>query len=363
MRVKQVGARRSNVLRNLLLLCTTLFICLLIAEGAFRWVDPFPYYRPDQVTHTYHGNLSMYDTLLGWRGVPDGTARITTHNNQFGVLHNPSGFRDLAHEDSTDRRPGIVFLGDSFTWGYEVEWEEMFVNILRERLPQYAIYNLAHNGYGTDQSLLTFRYWRAYGDPRLVVLVFTENDVDDNNAARRYFKNKPKFDMLYGQLVLTGVPVVREDAWDVARRSEDSTETQPSSIRDVAFRSHLLHDMYYRLRGLWGSGEAPSPADEAPDLQLTSALLKEINREVQSRGAELLVVFVPSKADICELTDAMPYQRAIARLCREHGIGFFDLAPAFHDTWLRTYYRLDMHWNPRGHRVAAAAIAEHLRDR
>jgi len=356
------ASRRRNLIRNLTLALASVLMCLLAAEVGFRLLDPFPYYSPDQITHTYHGNLSMYDTRLGWRGVPDGAARITTHNNQFGVLHNPSGFRDLAHEDSTDRRPGIAFLGDSFTWGYEVEWEEMFVNILRERLPQYEIYNLAHNGYGTDQSLLTYRYWRTHGDTRLVVLVFTENDVDDNNAARRYFKNKPKFEMLYGQVVLAGVPVEREDAWDAAQRSEDDTETRPSWIRDVAFCSHLLHDMYYRLRGLCGSGETPSPADEAPDLQLTSALLRELNREVQGRGAELLIVFVPSKSEIYELTDTEPYQRAIARLCREHGIGFLDLAPAFHDTWLRTYYRLDMHWNPRGHRVAAAVIAEHLRD-
>jgi lysophospholipase L1-like esterase len=101
-------------------------------------------------------------------------------------------------------------------------------------------------------------------------------------------------------------------------------------------------------------------SEKKKDLTLTSRILEELKKEVETRGAKLLVVFIPSKREIERFDDSLPYQTEIARLCLQLGIEYFDLAPNFKATWRRTYYRLGGHWNARGHRIAAEALHQYL---
>jgi hypothetical protein len=96
------------------------------------------------------------------------------------------------------------------------------------------------------------------------------------------------------------------------------------------------------------------------DLTVTSAILEELNNEVKKRGGKLLVCFVPSKREIEKVDGYTPYQAEIADLCDELRIESIDIAPYFKKKRLRTYFRLGMHWNPRGHKIAADALRDHL---
>jgi hypothetical protein len=100
--------------------------------------------------------------------------------------------------------------------------------------------------------------------------------------------------------------------------------------------------------------------EKKQDLTLTSRILEELKKEVETRGAKLLVAFIPSKREIERFGDSSPYQTEIAGLCQKLGIECFDLASNFKATWRRTYYRLGGHWNARGHRIAAEALHQYL---
>ncbi len=78
------------------------------------------------------------------------------------------------------------------------------------------------------------------------------------------------------------------------------------------------------------------------------------------RGGVLTVVLVPSKIQVEALSDAPPYQDAIAEYCDELGIEHRDLAPAIEPVWPRAYFRKSMHWNARGHRAAADTLWDYL---
>ena len=84
-------------------------------------------------------------------------------------------------------RPGILFLGDSYLWGYDVEAAERFTDKLQVRHPEWSIYNLGVSGYGTDQEyLLLNRYFDEY-KPQVVFLLFCEEtDHEDNRSNMRY---------------------------------------------------------------------------------------------------------------------------------------------------------------------------------
>lgn len=348
---------------NIALLFGSLLFCFLVFEIGYRVLDPFPFFSRSEINQTEYGNLSTYDETLGWKGVPRGKAELVTTNNRVWLAHNKYGFRDIEHDNWTDKRPVVAFLGDSFTWGFEVEFEEMFVNRLREMLPSYQIFNLAHRGYGTDQELLTFKRWRDKRTFKLVILMFSENDVEDNNSMFQSHKPKPKYQLVENELVLVGVPVPKREKWTRPRRVKRAPDSWWTTLKENLLRSHFLHDVYFRYEQFnWTSetngmriGEA-----EKPDLILTSRILEEFRTEAEGSGAKLVVCFVPSKRQIEQLDDSLPYQIEIAHLCQQLGLEYLDLAPNFKNTWYRTYYRRGMHWNSCGHKLAAEALYDYL---
>ncbi len=155
----------------------------------------------------------------------DGQAKFVTKNNEIWLKNNSKGFRDIEHSDINDNRKAIVFLGDSFTWGYEVAFDEMFVNLLRSKISEYQLFNLSHRGYGTDQELLTFNNWKYEKPVKWVILMFCENDVKDNGSSFRYDRSKPFFKLVDNELALTGIPVPKHENWSSSNRINPSMKS------------------------------------------------------------------------------------------------------------------------------------------
>src|SRR5262249_36008925 len=120
---------------------------------------------------------------------------------------NSLGLRDV--EFTPDGRPIIMFLGDSFVWGFDSEAEERFTNLLRDDMPNYQIVNAGVPGYGTDQEyLLLQRLWDKIRTNVLVLIFGSANDRHDNTQSIRYDQyQKPYFTIADDKLVLHGQPV------------------------------------------------------------------------------------------------------------------------------------------------------------
>jgi hypothetical protein len=148
-----------------------------------------------------------HDAELGWAPVPNSEFTVTAER-RIHARHNSLGLRDI--ELAASGKPRILFVGDSFVWGNDVEAGERFTDRLRERLPAYEIVNAGVSGYGTDQQYLWLkRLWDRI-EPAVVVLMFTVvNDRWDNISNVRYDGYfKPYFAPApNGQLVLSGQPV------------------------------------------------------------------------------------------------------------------------------------------------------------
>jgi len=357
-----------NLLKKTVFLYVILAIAFVIVEVGYRVIDPFPYFSPLEINDTEHGNLSHYDPLLGWRGVSGGQEVFTTKNSRTLLWHNKDGHRDIEHISDNLNTDAVVFLGDSFTWGYEVEEDQMFVSLLRKRLKAYEVFNLGHRGYGTDQSLLTFRQWQRQGPTKLVILCFYNNDVEDNNSSVRYDKAKPKFEVRDGQLTLTNVPVPRINQWD--QPSAPPPYRKLFKIRDTLLQSHFLHDIYWRWndyqmrRRLSANPSAVVGASNDPanrelfDFKLTARLLRELRDEVEKRGAKLVVVYIPVTPTYKDF--AAPCENDLATTCKGLNVGYLDLTPALDRAFFRVFFKGDIHFTPYGHRKAAEAIYAYL---
>ena len=294
-------------------------ISLLLAEFGLRifWTSDFPQLQDEK------NLMYRYDEGLGWFPIPGSQRTIRTPTRTFTAVHNRQGFRDS--EFAASQKPGIVFLGDSFVWGYDVESAERFTDKLQTRHSEWAVYNFGVSGYGTDQEFLLLKQFFDQYQPRVVFVVFcSENDPGDNRRNVRnlgYFK--PYYVTNEHGLELRGVPV-------------------PHSERSL-YSGHPLLFGPYVMRLL---GRAWCKLQHPPRLinqDPTGAILDALNQYVRDKGARLVV----------GLTDPQP---SIEALLAHSAIPFTELA-----TDLR-YPADGGHWTPEGHTVVSQRIEQFLID-
>ncbi len=152
------------------------FVGLVAAELILRIID-LRYLRLETSANTLP---YQHDPEIGWVPIANSVSAFTG-SRKIAVQQNSLGLRDLENDGS--EKPAIMFVGDSFVWGYDVEADERFTELLRRRLPQYRIVNAGVAGYATDQEYLFLRRLWSKTTPQVVVLIFcNSNDRADNST-------------------------------------------------------------------------------------------------------------------------------------------------------------------------------------
>jgi len=172
-----MSAARSSAWKKLVLLSSTLFICMVLTEVGLRVVSPIRSFV--NLMTSFHRT----DPLLGWLGVSDLDARFHQIDFDVRVRHGKGGFRlREGNVAPLPRSPVIAFLGDSFTWGWGVTGGRQFTDLVQERLGDgFDIRNLGVNNYSTVQEWLLLRREMSNGlDPRFVVVMLFNNDYQEN---------------------------------------------------------------------------------------------------------------------------------------------------------------------------------------
>jgi hypothetical protein len=259
-----------------------------------------------------------YDAELGWAAVP-GSRSVVSNARTIHAKHNSLGLRDI--EFSLDAQPTILFLGDSFVWGLDVEAEERFTDLLRSRIPGYKVLAAGISGYGTDQEYLLLKRLWSKVRPAAVVLIFcTQNDRLDNSTNIRYEGyQKPYFATAAdGSLVLEGQPVPKsrlqyvEEDWLV----RNLWLGRLAAVSYVKIRHPLLH--------------VPDP---------TERLVSKIRDFVEANGAKFLVGLQYDDPGLVRHLQANGIPFVIFE-----GAAFYPSASA------------GAHWTPEGHKLVAERV-------
>ena len=240
---------------------------IMLAEGLARVLQlPFkPKWVPSE------NPLARFDPELGWSYIPSKSV-----TQQFGADHHdiPMYFDDLGcrvpapvyHADRS--APTALFVGDSFTFGHGVTYEESFVGRLANRPDSpFRVVNLGVQAYGTDQTLLLLKRQFKKFNTKMVVFTFTTPQIGRNEVYDRrlqypdglFLGTKPMFALnSNGSLYLARHPI---------------------ELKDYSY-SHLwaaLKIVELRL-------------GPPPGVRLTRALINDMKSFVESNGAEFVVV-------------------------------------------------------------------------
>ena len=383
-------ARLKRVLSKALLVLTSVTVTLLLLEGVARLARRFGGGGKEAgETDRYH----EYDPLLGWRKTPNAQVVYKRREYQVEVRINGLGLRDP--ERTRQPAPGtyrILALGDSFLEGYTVPLEQAATQVLEKSLRRRGCAVEVLNGgtaaYSTDQEVLFYQWQGVDYGSRVVALFFYYNDVLFNDRQEYFGSFKPAFELHSDGLCLHRYPVRERQPAPPAQEAEAAEKKAGSALLEwiqdrMWYGAPGAYNGLARL-GLWKPMPAVSPRlemfvysrrqlDEIEGAwQKTEALLDLLNREVRAQGAQLLVVYVPSKMEVQErsweltktlyrLNERQWDRGAVARrltlIGGSRGFPVLDLTTALRRAdrgVLGTpHFTYDGHWTPVGHAVAA----------
>lgn len=313
------GARRETRLR-ILLAAASVVVALLCSEAVLRIF----YAERLDTQFDERSLLYRYDAVLGWFPEENSTYRFAGANRVITVRNNSRGFRDTEHHPGA--RPGILVLGDSYVWGYDVEEEERFTERLRENIPGWDIFNLGVSGYGTDQEWLLLKSQYDYYKPRIVLLIFcTDNDFLDNAANMRWGYYKPYFTVKNRGIELRGVPPARSLMY-FTRKHELLASSYIVRLLVLTLSPAVVH---------WEDPRLPvlHPAPENP----TFDVIHRINAFLKEKGSRLIVGL------------EQPH-RELEEFLRQERVPFVQL------DGVERFVGKGHHWTPTGH----AAVSERI---
>ena len=357
-----------------------LAIFLALGEAALRLADPALSRSGLFGDPRTPASLKPYQTVSGSIG----------HSNSLG-------FRDRERSEARpSSAPRVVALGDSFTWGAGVQYDDVFLTLAEAALQKMnsrtEIINLGVPGFEPEHYLHLLKSYGLRLHPDVVVVNF----YIGNDLMRKRGADMEEVAIVAGRSHY----VHRNGNWIHDRWGPD--------------RSYLYHNLnfvyrmgrvkWHRWMGQAEEGflnanvpteEPVTPAwsrtylqniDDRSEIYLAKSspmfethwrhvqtTLGEMNRLLQSAGVLWILVLIPDEVQVDgrlreaflraigavpEAYDFEKPQDLLRAWCALQGVSVIDLLPSFRQAAAtrRLYIHNDTHWNAAGHALAAAQI-------
>lgn len=188
---------KTTLWKNSILFIGSVVFSLFLAEFLMRVFLPHQSHR-EKYLRTFDAfqvlpGASQFDPELGYSLNPNLDMRFDTAEFRTSVLTNSHGFRD--DEASLDD-PDVVFLGDSFCFGWGVEGAETCESLFETETGLKSL-NMGVPGYGTVQQFLLLQRYSEKVDVtgKTAIFLLFFNDFRDNEIP---------VDLLFPTLVKSG---------------------------------------------------------------------------------------------------------------------------------------------------------------
>jgi hypothetical protein len=284
-----------------------------------------------------------FDYRVGslWLGQPGAHVRQAKNTGDFDVrvAINRHGLRD-SNDVAQAGREDLVVIGDSVAWGWGVEEDQRFSNLVQKQAG-IRTFNVSAptdlEGY-----LALLRYAESLGAEvgRVLLAVSMETDLglyaeqpEQDDAPQAASAGLKGWLERHSAAYLFAVAVVHQTHW----------------LNALAVRGGLVIP---NLKGLAVNEDAPAVVEASADM-----ILKIASRQ------RTLVMLIPSRGLWTGPNRALEQRvhAALVAALGRRGVDVLDLRPAFEAGGrLELHFANDGHWNARGHELAAHAIVERL---
>ncbi|MAF43263.1 MAG: hypothetical protein CMI54_03710 [Parcubacteria group bacterium] len=378
-----IPSKAKNILTNFSLLVGVFVFCFILAEIMIRLFFPSPQ------------SPNIFDEIIGYKYRPNSSVSFFVQGKEIKNKVNSFGFLDEEHSyEKPLEKYRIVFIGDSFTEATNVLRQNTFPKILEKELNEIyenkvETINLGSNGFGTAHEYLTLKEYGLKFSPDLVILLFIENDLE-NNLVKFGSDINPAFDVVGGELLQIRTPRPLKGS---GLRSFISNNLQfPRFLVHQFSKISFFKNIFINQNLISAVKDSPEDAipfsrrsysevfQEDEDIlkswRITKALIKEIAELSKDNHSDFLVV-VPDgppdpDAEASLLREYPELQNIDLDLVRntildyfqEEKINYIDLFSAVQNVKESLHYPSEDggHYNLAGHQLMAKAIFDHIQE-
>jgi hypothetical protein len=306
------------------------------------------------------GSYFVYDSLLGW------TIGRSRRNEDGLYFSSVEGMRSprvgMAFAD-VPAKHHVAIVGDSFTFGLEVHYEETWGHQLERALgAEYQVLNFGVDGYGVDQAYLRYERdvlpWR----PEIVILAIINDDLARTMNVYTFLKfiesplpfSKPRFVIRSNALAVLNLPVPTPESIF----AKPSITELPFIEYDAFFQRFEwewhFYDYAYSIRFLLS--RFPRYGVDVSDEALRSVngqLFRSFVRLAHEAGSTPIVVYLPSRPDF----EWEGMKRVAKEVLQANGIPYLDMTSCVSKISPGERF-VNRHYSP----ATNAAVARCLRD-
>lgn len=272
---------------------------------------------------------------------------------------NSQGFRIADGQDSGRRieRTDWLVLGDSFTQGAQVEFEQLYTSFLNARFPDKIVLNAGISGLGIGHE---FNYFVKDGfryKPDLVILQLCSfNDFMNVVPQGVSFTDRLMADWSIMRLILSDIRYQDPRELPLGRWTEPFRPDHQGNVDGNIFYKEVS-------------------SRKQDDIAAFGKYVQLFDKAVKSVGAELLIVLIPTREQVyrhCleevtkefsidenELDMGRP-NSLLSELTGKLGIHFVDALPAFSEARGNMFFEFDEHLTLRGHEVLAETVGDFI---
>ncbi len=325
----------SGWAKNLSLALGAAAFALGVAELVVRFTVPVRNVGPSFTTYDSVYGKRLKPSFHATRYTPEFTNKFTT---------NSLGFR--GPEPVSPPTHGLLFMGDSYTMGYGVSDGEEFPELVRHALLQTGstvpVINAGMGDNGNGRWVKFLRHELGRLKPRTVILQISENDFGDN-VKEGLFTLDHSGDLTERPLPSPGI----------SRTIQEVIELVPG----LAYSYLVGLSRQATLAGQTTTAEAKVPGSASDNRQdpadtLTYKLVARAVEICQAAGSPVVALEVGVEG---------PRLGALRKMFQDSRIELIEVPTKSVRPDL--YYRIDGHWNSKGHRWVADKLLGQLRSR
>ncbi len=342
-----------------------------LAEAGARWIaGSGDTDQDDQLP------MCRSDALTIWRYRPDVRLTYRTPEFEMQIRTNDAGLRQGPIAPAAEDVVTVLFIGDSFTFGWGVaeaeRYSEVLARLVAERRPgtRLRIVNAGHWMYTFDQQLVLMKEMIERYRPAVVVQGFYWMHV-------RSLFNHRLVRAADGTLQSVEDAKIMVNDRGILKFRSDWLERPPLDSQLVAMvaRAILNRDLNEKA-ALWVDYMRPGNTQDESLWVLTGEIVAETIRTLEKAGIAYVPFLVPASVEVtdgnwanvgwtaatppAEVNPGLPAARLAAMFTR-NGTTIVPLAAAMRERFgTALYFPQDGHWTAEGHAAAAAILAPYV---
>jgi hypothetical protein len=285
-------------------------------------------------------SVLVYDELLGWTVGPNIRSADGLYYSSSEGIRAPHAGIKFADRPAKKR---IALVGDSFTFGQEVTYEDTWGHHLEKALgSEFQVLNFGVPGYGVDQAYLRYEKDVRRWNPEIIIFSFINHDLVRTMSVYSFIAfpksvlpfSTPRFVLSDGTLERINVPPLAPEAIFSRESISDLPFLEYQSDYDhwqwEKSLSHLpyLARLFVSRFPRW-SHQNPQVSEEAL-VTLNATILQNFVRTARQAQATPIVVYLPSGNELKSTTQGSlaPISKQVLE---EASIGYTDLRPCLMD--------------------------------